>query len=416
MHKQKILFYAPILEYPAAGGPQISVLNAIKALGSVSELYVLTPVSEQNREGYKSDLFFKEYVFKFVQCYFSEVKFSFGLKTKIKNIFRRLFSVIFGLVYAIQIVSITNRYGIRVVWIDRILEHSFFVFLFLKLFSNNLHIVADTEAVHSEFIKRELPLIRNIFRYVFVSFHGQVAYIHECILKKYADVITVVSSRDKTHFMKLNGNATVMLFTNVVDLGNYRKKTSIETQMKGKAICLIGSFGRPNSPMDMAAAWLIDDIMGKVWEKHHDANVYIIGRNSDKTQKSRESSKVHILGSVENMSDYLCQASVIVVPLFYESGTRFKILEAGAMELPCVSTSLGAEGINVRHNHDILIADTEEDFANCINDVLGSASLSKKLGKNLGKLIEKHYSITTQINDAVVILRNLRNEKIIHEQ
>ena len=73
----------------------------------------------------------------------------------------------------------------------------------------------------------------------------------------------------------------------------------------------------------------------------------------------------------------------------FESGTRFKILEAGACKTPIISTTLGAEGIPVIHDKEVLIADKAINFAKEIVNVLNDSELSNKLTKNCYDLISK---------------------------
>jgi len=47
-------------------------------------------------------------------------------------------------------------------------------------------------------------------------------------------------------------------------------------------------------------------------------------------------------------------------------GTRLKIVEAMAMEVPVVSTTIGAEGLDVHDGEDILIADDAASFAQAV--------------------------------------------------
>ena len=100
------------------------------------------------------------------------------------------------------------------------------------------------------------------------------------------------------------------------------------------------------------------------------------------------------------MRPWLERAKLTVVPLSHESGTRFKIVESGAAGVPCVSTTLGAEGIDITHGKDILIADTAEAFAESIISVLKNDDLRKRLATNLHALIKQKYSLNTQKKEA----------------
>ena len=91
-------------------------------------------------------------------------------------------------------------------------------------------------------------------------------------------------------------------------------------------------------------------------------------------------------GYVEDVRPYVYRSSVFVVPLRMGGGTRLKVLEAMSMKKPIVSTSIGCEGINVRHDESILIADEPEAFAAATIKLLRDAALRERL-------VEKGYAL-----------------------
>ena len=116
---------------------------------------------------------------------------------------------------------------------------------------------------------------------------------------------------------------------------------------------------------------------------------------------------ITITGKLPSVLPYLCHADVALVPLKFESGTRFKILEAGACKIPMVSTALGVEGLSVEHEKHILIADTPESFANAIINLLTNPELCEKLSESCYELIEERYSIDAAVKEAKKILNML---------
>ena len=91
---------------------------------------------------------------------------------------------------------------------------------------------------------------------------------------------------------------------------------------------------------------------------------------------------VHLSGYVDDIRPVIAGAAVCVVPLRQGSGTRLKILEAMALGTPVVSTSKGAEGLDVTPGHDILIADEPAEFANQVIRLLRDAALRERLAVN----------------------------------
>jgi glycosyltransferase involved in cell wall biosynthesis len=77
-----------------------------------------------------------------------------------------------------------------------------------------------------------------------------------------------------------------------------------------------------------------------------------------------------VTGRVESVTDHLRQTAVFVVPLRIGGGTRLKIYEAMAMRKAVVSTTIGAEGLDVNHNRDILLADDPQTFADSVIEML----------------------------------------------
>jgi glycosyltransferase involved in cell wall biosynthesis len=102
---------------------------------------------------------------------------------------------------------------------------------------------------------------------------------------------------------------------------------------------------------------------------------------------------------------------VALVPLKYESGTRFKILEAGACSVPLVSTTLGAEGIPVIDGEHILIADDASGFASAILRLLEDKELANMLAANCNRLVCKQFSVDALAKDASRILEYLDEQK-----
>lgn len=94
----------------------------------------------------------------------------------------------------------------------------------------------------------------------------------------------------------------------------------------------------------------------------------------------------------QDIRSVMAAASVFVVPLHIGGGTRFKILEAGAMGKPIVSTHVGAEGLNFRNGSEILLEDEPAAFAAAIAGLLADASRGWAMGEAARARVEQEYS------------------------
>src|SRR6185312_7003408 len=109
---------------------------------------------------------------------------------------------------------------------------------------------------------------------------------------------------------------------------------------------------------------------------------------------------VRLHGYVADAEPFWKGAGVLAVPLLSGGGVRVKILEAMAMGVPIVSTTIGCEGLAVQHGVHLLVADTPEDFARACAKLLQDKELAQRLTKNARQLILERY-------DAKIALRTL---------
>ena len=111
-----------------------------------------------------------------------------------------------------------------------------------------------------------------------------------------------------------------------------------------------------------------------------------------------EGVKLH--GYVADTVPFWTHASALAVPLLSGGGVRVKILEAMAIGVPVISTTIGCEGLDVRNDEHLLIADTPEAFARACAKVLQDKELALRLTRSARQLIFDRY-------DAKVALRTL---------
>jgi glycosyltransferase involved in cell wall biosynthesis len=101
---------------------------------------------------------------------------------------------------------------------------------------------------------------------------------------------------------------------------------------------------------------------------------------------------VQVTGVVDDVRPWLERADVVIVPLRIGGGTRLKILEAMAMGKAVVSTTLGAEGLAVVSERDLLVADDAAAFVTQIGRLLDDPTLGRRLGASARQLVASNYS------------------------
>jgi len=102
---------------------------------------------------------------------------------------------------------------------------------------------------------------------------------------------------------------------------------------------------------------------------------------------------VEVTGSVPDVRPYYEQATVFIVPLQLGGGTRLKIVEAMAVGLPVVSTTIGVEGLDVRPGENVLIADDPASFTDAVLRLLKDADLRDRIAEG-GQVLARRYDWT----------------------
>jgi glycosyltransferase involved in cell wall biosynthesis len=101
---------------------------------------------------------------------------------------------------------------------------------------------------------------------------------------------------------------------------------------------------------------------------------------------------IRVTGAVPDIRPELWSAAVSVVPLRIGGGTRLKIYEAMAGRVPVVSTSIGAEGLDVRHPENIRLADSPEAFAAACCELLESAGERERQASAAWNMVAERFS------------------------
>ena len=139
--------------------------------------------------------------------------------------------------------------------------------------------------------------------------------------------------------------------------------------------------------------WFHDTVYPRVKERVPDVKLTIVGtRPPAEIVRLAKDDRVTVTGWVEDVRPYMARSVAMVVPLHVGSGMRVKILNALAMGLPVVSTSVGCEGIDVTDGENILIADDPAGFAEAITRLLGDRDLRQRLSEQGRALAVERYS------------------------
>ncbi len=173
------------------------------------------------------------------------------------------------------------------------------------------------------------------------------------------DKCVTVSSVEEKMLLQLNPRLNITTVPNGVDTKQYEPLPAPEPN--NHQLIFVGNMRY--APGVDAAIYMATEILPIVRESVPDAELWIVGREPTPEVQALASDIVHVTGEVPEVLPYYQKGAVSVVALRSGGGTRLKILEAMGMGRPVVSTTIGAEGLEVVDGKHILIGDNRETFA-----------------------------------------------------
>lgn len=151
-------------------------------------------------------------------------------------------------------------------------------------------------------------------------------------------------------------------------------------------------------PNQESISWFLN----KVWPLIHNdlpqMRLYLAGRKMPDKFLNLNLDGVVVVGEVPDSKAFMASKQINIVPLLSGSGIRIKIIEAMALGKAIISTSAGASGIKYTDGHDILIANTPEEFLSHLCRLTENPELGNTLGRNARCLVEEQYSQQAMAN------------------
>jgi polysaccharide biosynthesis protein PslH len=197
--------------------------------------------------------------------------------------------------------------------------------------------------------------------------------------------VIAVSENDRSLMTQwVDGNRVTVIPTGV-DLAQYRPASAESYQLDASAplVTFIGAMDwEPNVD---GVEYFCSEIWPLIKAEVPLARFRIVGRNPDRrVQKWASNSSdgsVEVTGRVPSVVEHLRQSAAVIVPLRIGGGTRLKIYEAMATAKAVVSTTIGAEGLDVHHGRDIMLADDARSFAQAVIMLLRDPGLRQRYEK-----------------------------------
>lgn len=243
--------------------------------------------------------------------------------------------------------------------------------------------------IESHLLKRRIAFEPNPLKRTYYAIEGSKLERYEQRVCAEFDVNFTVSDLDRHRLLQLVPTARAEVIANGVDVEYFSHDGSATTP--GNLVMASGMNWFPNRD---AALYMCNEIWPLLSARMPGLTWTVVGASPPQqvVDLAARDPRVVVTGFVDDVRPYLSRAEIYLCPMRDGGGTRVKILDALSMSKPIVSTTMGCEGIAVTPGHDVLIADTPDEFVEQVERLHASEELRASLGLAARSLAMEKYS------------------------
>lgn len=200
------------------------------------------------------------------------------------------------------------------------------------------------------------------------------------------DISTIISKQDKD-LIKVSNKNNLRVVANGIDTDYF---TPLAYKPKYDVV-FVGNLGYlPNiEAVEVLVNKVIKSYNSKYTKK---ITCLIAGARPSLRLLKIQSDEIKLAGWREDIRSAYAEGKILCAPLFKGTGQQNKILEAMAMERPCITTSFVNNAINAEHGNDILIADTIDDMVSALYLLLNDHEIYSRIQINGRKFVKNNYN------------------------
>lgn len=242
---------------------------------------------------------------------------------------------------------------------------------YMDALSKGMERRAEKASIYSKWLYNiEAKRLSNYERKIFDYFENQI----------------MISEQDKDFILHPDRNKIVCIPNGVDD--SFFENINVK---KDADIVFVGNLSY--APNIEAINYLVDNINPYFLKKNQEFKILISGATPSNVLKKtiKDNPNIELTGWVKDIRESYSRGKIFVAPMMIGTGMQNKLIEAMAMGIPCITTSLANNAINGIHKESIMVANTKDEFISAIEELLEKKELYKKIVLQAKELIHQKY-------------------------
>ena len=225
---------------------------------------------------------------------------------------------------------------------------------------------------------------------------------YESKIHKYFDASLIISNADK-ELIPFEDEQQIETIRNGVNFDYFKPRPEIQKEFD---LAFTGNMSYP--PNVSAVLYLHQEILPLIKKKFPEIKVLIAGANPISKIRELHTPNFVVTGWVENINEYYAKSRIFIAPMLIGTGLQNKLLEAMAMQLPCITSALVNLSLGAKENKDILIAETAADYAKYVIKLLNEPEFADELALHGNNFVNQNFSWGSTTNQLNKIFEDLK--------
>ena len=208
---------------------------------------------------------------------------------------------------------------------------------------------------------------------------------------------TIITQEDKNLFDGIK-KEELHVVPNGVNTSFFKPILSVD-----RSCDLIFTGNMSYTPNVNAAEYIAKDILPALLEKHPNIRILLCGATPSHRVLALENENIKVTGWVEDIRPYYAKSYIFIAPMQLGTGLQNKLLEAMAMQIPCITSPLAAKPLGATHGKELFICDSVTEYIEAINILLQNTDTYKTISENAYTFVHANFNWESTTN----ILENL---------
>ena len=242
----------------------------------------------------------------------------------------------------------------------------------------------DYQDVFSTGAKRQAETAPVWMRFLYLLEYKRLLKYEHNIFNKF-DHKSIISQPDRDLLPHASRNEVAIIPNGVDQQYFYPIKTR-----KTHDLVFTGNMGYP--PNIDAARYIALEIFPLVLKQFPNATLLIAGATPHPKVMALQTSNITVTGWLADIRECYASSSIFIAPMRIGTGLQNKLLEAMAMQLPCITSALANQALGAKENEEILVGTTAGNYAEHIISLMQNESMANDLAQRGYDFVSKTFS------------------------